>query len=58
MGLLDDLVLDDLAEQIFAPNRLAELLQGYLDQAADWDLLSAAARRAAQSGVDRNRRRD
>jgi hypothetical protein len=40
MALLDNLVLDGLAEQIFAPNRLAELLQGYLDQAADSDLLS------------------
>jgi hypothetical protein len=39
MALLDDLVLDGLAEQIFAPNRLTELLQDYLDQAADTDQL-------------------
>jgi hypothetical protein len=35
MGRLDDLVLDQLSERIFQPERLTDLLAGYLDQSRD-----------------------
>lgn len=35
MDRLDDMVLDHLSERLFEPERLEELLRGYLDQAQD-----------------------